>query len=109
MRLTIKQLKYGKLKEMNTEVLFELASARAGGFSVVRLDVPPAEDDKIKERELSFLARILRAMKKRSAIQFFVTEEGLSRSTTEAKYLLNVFPEVEDAIPEGDGYIFVKL
>ena len=109
MRLITKQLNYSKLSEMKTEVLFEVASARAAGYAVVRFDVPRDDEPKCIERSLAFLARILRAMKKRGAIQFFVTEDGFMRSTTEARFLLNMYPEVEEATSGSEASIFVKL
>ena len=111
MRLCIIEIEYEKLKDMTTEVFFKIASARASGFSVARVDIKKKENDKLAPRKLNFLARILRGMKKRGAIQFFVMPEAFERSATEAQYLSNVFPEVVDAIPSGedDKYIFVRI
>ncbi len=102
---------YTRLKDMTTEIFFKVASARASGFSVVRFDINKNEDEKTELRALNFLARILRGMKKRGAVQFFVMKEGFLHSTTEAQYILNVYPEVGEAIPEDKDlkYIFVKI
>ncbi len=96
---------------MMTEIFFKVASARASGFSVVRFDIKKCDDEQAELRALKFLARILRGMKKRGAVQFFVMKDGFLRSSTEAQYILNVYPEVADAIPEDEGtkYIFVKI
>ena len=110
MSIYIKTIKYEKLSQMNREGLFEIATARAGGFKVARFDIDI--DKEIPERTqklLKTLARILRGAKKRSAIQFFVTEDGFLNSTTESNYLLNVYPEIEEHIPTDRGFIFVKL
>ncbi len=105
------EIEYEKLRDMTTEVFYKIASARANNCSVVRLDISKKDSEQTSTRCLNFLARILRGMKKRSAIQFFVTKEGFARSSTEAQFILNVFPEVKDAIPdaESEQYIFVKI
>ncbi|MBR2465665.1 MAG: hypothetical protein IKB38_01880 [Clostridia bacterium] len=110
MRLCSEIIEYEKLKDINTEVLFKVASARAAGISVVRFDIK-SEDRQRAGRICGFLSRVLRSMKKRGAIQFFVTKDGLARSTTEAQYILNVFPEVAASIPTDDGceFIFVRI
>lgn len=110
MSIYIKNIKYEKPIQMNTEVLFEIASARAGQFKVIRFDIDlDTENPARTQKRLNTLARILRGVKKRNAIQFFVTKEGFEKSTTESKYLLNVHSEVEDCIPTDRGYIFVKI
>lgn len=110
MSIYVKKIKYEKLKHINTEVLFELATARAGKFNIVRFDVEKSgEEPKNTQKTLSNLERILKSAKKRSAIQFFVTEDGVKESTTEAKYLFNVYPEAEESIPTDVSFIFVKL
>lgn len=110
MRLCILEIEYEHLRDMTTEVFFKVASARASGFSVIRFDITnPNETVKIKS--VNFLTRILRGMKKRGAVQFFVTEDGFSRSSTEAQYLFNVFPEVEAAldVPPERKFVFVRI
>ncbi len=110
MRLCIMEVEYERLRDMTTEILYKVASARAGGKSVIRFDIKN-EDEQKGICVLNTLARILRGMKKRFAIQFFVTKEGFLRSSTEAQYILNVFPEVADALPADKNakYIFVKI
>ena len=39
MSIYIKTIKYEKLSQMNIEVLFEIATARAGGFKGARFDI----------------------------------------------------------------------
>lgn len=104
-------IKYEKLRDLTTEVLFHVADARVSGFPAIRFDVSLENGKYGAERTVKYLARILRGMKKRGAIQFFVTEEGFSRSSTEAKYLLNVLPETEHDLPDAEkfSFVFVKL
>ncbi len=110
MRLCTEVIEYEKLKDMTTEVLFKVANARAADMSVIRFDIKSAEQQKTG-RICGFLSRILRSMKKRGAIQFFVTKDGLARSTTEAQYILNVFPEVSASIPTDADceFVFVRI
>lgn len=110
MKLCIYEIEYERLRDMTTEVFFKVASARASGFSVIRFDIKN-QNEAVKIKTVNFLTRILRGMKKRSAVQFFVTEEGFARSSTEAQYLLNVFPEVEAAldVPSEQKTVFVRI
>ena len=109
MSLYIKQLKYTKSAQMNTEVLFEIAGARADGCSVVRLDLPFSEECGVSEKASLTLKRIIRSIKKRGTVQFFVSKDDILHSTTEARYLMNVFPEVENNIPSSGFFVFIKL
>ena len=50
-------------------------------------------------------------MKARNAVQFFATKESFEKSTTEAKFLTNKYPEISYDSPENAdvGYIYVKI
>ena len=105
MKLCTVKLKYEKLRDMTTEVFFEVAGARACGYSVIRFDTPEGAG----ERAVSTLARILRGMKRRGAVQFFVGKDGFEKQSTEARFLLNVCPECEEASGVACNYLFVKI
>lgn len=103
MKLCIKKLKYSRLSDMRTEVLYETASARAAGYAVIRFDLPD------EEKSLANLKRVLRSMKKRGAVDFFIEREGFSEISTEARFLTNVCPECESAAKSEAEFVFVKI
>lgn len=111
MRLSNIEIEYDRLRDMTTEVFFKVASARASGISVVRFDIKEKGNEGLENKALNFLMKILKGMRRRSAIQFFVTKDGFLKSSTEAQYVLNVFPEVGDDIPQDEGakFVFVRL
>ncbi len=103
-------LKYERLKDLTTEVLFHVASARARGFTIIKFDIPPKEDERLTERIIKFITRILRGMKKRADVQFFVTQDGYMHSTTEASLLLNIYPESEYFLQKAEETcVYVKI
>ena len=87
-------------QNINTELYFELASARADGCEVVRLDFESNQEK---------IIAALKKMKNNSAIQFFATSESFSSSDTEAVFLLNKYPDIREFENNSLPYIYVKL
>ena len=77
-----------------TELRFDIASARASGCELVRLELV-AEDAKKRSRLSTSVIVRLRALKKEGVVQFFATERDFKDDSTEAVYLLNKYPEIE--------------
>ena len=92
-----------------TEIMFEIASARAEKIELLRFDL----DDRVEgySKLLSFVIRKLKNMKQRGQIQFFALDDSFERNSTEAVFLLNKYPEYFENIQvnEPKGYIYVKI
>ena len=69
------------------------------------------KDGRLTAKLRSAAIRVLKEMKSRGAVQFFATGESFEKSTTEAKFLVNKYPEISYDTPENPeaGYIFVKI
>lgn len=96
--------------ELITEVLFELASARADNIEIVRLNLAHTEES-IK-KNFSAVTKTLKNMKSLGRIQFYATKDSFRESNTEAIFLINKYPEIFDNITlatENTTYFFVKL
>ena len=106
MNFCTEKIEYDKLKDVTTEILFKVASARAAGNNVIRFDI-----DSKSAKPLNALVRVLRGMKKRGAIQLFITQDGFKSGSTEAQYILNVHPELSCELPTFDdgAFVVVKL
>ena len=76
------------------ELRFDLASARALDFELVRFELA-AEDAKVRARIRTSIMVRLRTLKKEGVIQFYASERDFAEESTEAVYLLNKYPELE--------------
>ena len=100
-------LKAENIESMTTEIMFEVAGARADGNELIRLNI---NNDETKLYDGAI--KLLKNMKQKGLIQFFATEKSFSNGTTEASFLMNKY---QDSISLGDNnggevaYIYVKI
>ncbi len=97
---------------VETEIIFELASARADGVELLRFDVAKLEDDKAYNKLMRSIKKILRVLKERSMVQFFAMPDNFINSGTESKFLINKYPDVfEEMLTDGDDgmYFYLKI
>ena len=87
-------VEYMSTDRLMTELRFDLASARALGFELVRF-VPASEDSKVRARLRTSIIVRLRTLKKEGVVQFFASEKDFEEESTAAVYLLNKYPELE--------------
>ena len=73
--------------ELNIEIRFALAGARADGAELLAFSI------KTENCKLA-VQRILNKLKKEGLIQFFVSKEQINERLTEAEYLKNKFNHV---------------
>lgn len=95
--------------ELDTEVKFNIAAARAERAEIVRLGLPLGEDERDNKRLLCCLIKVLRAMMRDGAIQFYESDEGFEASTTEAKFLDNKYHEFIVPSNAEFKYLYVKM
>ena len=95
--------------ELNTEVRFNIAGARADKAELVRLDLPLTEDERNNSRLFCCLTKVLRAMMRDGAIQFYVTDDGFSSASTEAAFLENKYHSYIISSDEDHKYVYVKM
>lgn len=96
--------------DMDTEIKFAIASARAENTELLRFDLKRDTDDFIKHFNLAI--KVLRRMKGSGHIQFIATPSAFSNSDREAEFLKNKYPEYLEKIPEcsdKNAFVFVKL
>ena len=93
-----------------TEMMYEIASARAEGIGLIRLLI--ADDSTDNKKILSSIIRRLKQMKQGNQIQLFVTPDAFSKGTTEAVFLVNKYPEISISnleLNEGETFIYIKI
>lgn len=97
-----------------TEVMYEIASLRADGIGLLRINIiyeAGEELDTETKRIISQIIKLLKNMKQKGSIQFFATEDSFRLSSTEVVFLQNKYPAIFSAHPsrEGESFVFVKL
>ncbi len=95
--------------EVLTEIMFEIASARAEGAELLRFELNLVNDNLATTKQ--FIIKKLKDMKQKSRIQFFAAADSFKNGSTEAVFLLNKYPaHFEKNSPgESENYIYVKL
>ena len=95
-----------------TEIMFELATKRAERVELLRLDLIRSEGEREFERLVAGVKRVLKNMRSRRQIQFFVTPESFTEQTTEIQFLLNKYSDYvndKEEPAEGTTYFYIKL
>lgn len=94
--------------QLETELRFDIASAKADGVELIELEVSLTHDDEVDKRILNFITRILGVMRREGLIQFYATPRGFADGAKEAEFLKNKYPEHLHA-PTNDAYcVYVR-
>ena len=99
-------------EDILTEILYEIASARADGAELLRINIPSGDSFSLPlKRRHSVLTRIFKNMKNSKRIQFFATNESFAGQNTEAVFLQNKYPEhfLNAGVDEETTFIYIKL
>ena len=94
------------------ELRYAVASERAGGSELLRIDVPSVENEKERAKRLSYVTKILKQMKDERLIQFFATKKSFQSSSMEAEFLLNKYPCISAASTaedEASDFFYIKI
>ena len=98
-----------------TEIMYEIAAARADGVELVRFNISIGEDTEESsemKKIVSSATRLLKNMKQKGSIQFIATPDSFKSGSMESSFLYNKYPELfenSDIRAEDKNYIFVKL
>ena len=92
-------------QELETEIMFSVASARAQTIDFVKLELSDDGEQKIKVSAV----KLLKTLKKQGRIQLYIDSQELRGSSTEAQYLANKYPDAFDAFNNGDKAIIIKI
>ena len=96
-----------------TEIMYEIATARADRVDLIRINsvCHKTEESFDSKKVFSSIIRLLKTMKQNGSIHFFATLESFNRSTTEAVFLQNKYPELFSVQPEVENgeFVYIKL
>ena len=105
MKIFVHELESTLADQLETEIRFVIASARAMGNELVLLKTKPEVDSKI----VIALIKQLKIIKKQGIIDFSATKDAFSELNAEASYLINKFPEVTEHIGSEEFFVIVKI
>ena len=109
MSYKIIELKGRNTQTSYTELLFEIASAKAGGIKLIRFNIKAAVNEaeaKDVKKMISSLIKTLKQMKSKGQIQLFATPTSFEKTTTEAVFILNKHPYVISEIKPDESLEF---
>jgi len=91
--------------QIATELRFIVASARASGKELILITLRADQDARIQ----ASLQKNLKAIKKEGRIDFFAGKDAFTKSTAEASYLINKFPQITEIIETDDFILIIKI
>lgn len=89
---------------LTTEILFFIASAKSNKNEIIRLNIKKILTDEREKKRIEAINRILRSLKRRKVIQFFVISSEITEHTTETEYLKNKYPDIA---LQSDGLFYI--
>ncbi|MBQ8689137.1 MAG: hypothetical protein IJ515_02100 [Clostridia bacterium] len=105
MKYTDFVLSKGTQATVETEILYNVASARVNQFEILKL-LPSAGDG---ERALTAAVKVLKGLKRQGRIRLFILSENLFSDTTEAEYLRNKYPDIAQILADKEKSIIVMI
>ena len=97
-------------EKIETEIMYEIASARADDVEFIRLDIESSADFVKTRKIIATVIRTLKAMKSDGRIQFFATDNNFKSMSTEAIFLINKYPNYfENIHPTKNGELFIYI
>ncbi len=107
-----KTIRSSTASSLKNETLFEIATARASNIEIVRFAINKTGDNKTDEKLIAAALKHFKRIKERGIIQFFATKASFDENSTEAKFLLNKYPELfsDNTANTNDSYlIYIKI
>ena len=95
--------------ELDTEVKFNIATARVDGAELVRFVIPCSLNDREEGRALSTLTKLLRGIARSGDIQFFALNSDIESATLEGVFLLNKYSDFILADNSEYTYVYIKM
>lgn len=81
----------GSQNDLRTELLFNIASERASGVQLLRLQIDTEEN---RDKMFSCLMRMLRSLKSSGAVQLYANGVSFESGSREAEYLINKYSDI---------------
>ena len=95
--------------ELNTEIRFSIAVARASGDELLKLTLPKCAIAQDNIRLANCFLRTIRAVIKQGLAEFFVPSDLIDNGSTESEYLINKYSAYLSVSDESENSYYVKI
>ena len=114
MKYIEREMKSSNRESAVTELLYEIAAARAEGAELIRFNIckRDSDEDDVYPKIWTSIVRTLKGMKKEGRIQFFASKDSFMNLNTEAVFLINKYSDLFKTDPSSNNkkdFIYVKL
>jgi hypothetical protein len=95
-----------------TEIMYEIATARADGIDLFRINFSLDEGEGIDGKKIFLtVIKLLKNMKQNGNIHFFATHDSFTHGTTEAVFLKNKYPDHYEILHDikDTKFVYIKL
>ena len=100
-------------EQISTEILFEIASARADSLELICINIFNEDKEYIQpQKQRAAVIKILKNLKADGRIQLFATSDSFKGQKTEAYFLQNKYPEIFNSSPNdfiNENKVYIKL
>ena len=79
--------------ELQTELRYIIAAAKADNLELIRLIPTPCNEERECSRIATCITKVLRSVKKDGKIQLFISEPNIFEANTEGEYIRNKYFE----------------
>ncbi len=93
--------------ELDTEVKFNIATARVDGAELLRFAMPRTADSREDGKIIATLTKLLKGIARNGDIQFFALNPEIESSSLEGAFLLNKYNDF--ILPDNDSYTYVYV
>ena len=87
------KLQSTNIDDLDTEIRFAVASAKADGCRLIKLYFEKRELEKDNRKLSASIKKILRVMIQGSLMYFYLNKRGSETGSTEYEFLMNKYPE----------------
>ena len=94
---------------VKTEILFNIASTRAVGKKLLRLDFVNKGKKSVFNHNMKIMLSLLREIKLEGRIVCYATEKSFEKMKIEAQFLYNKYESFIDLSKDSDDVVFVYI
>ena len=95
------------MRDYNTEIRFDVASAKYDNAELISFTIPRIDDEKESSRLYSCAIKVIGTLMREGLIQFYVSPEHMRSGATQAEFIKNKYSDFISSC-ESDRVIYVK-
>lgn len=103
------KLQSTNIDDLDTEIRFAVASAKADGCRLLKLYFEKRELEKDNKKLSASIKKVLRVMIYGSLIYFYLNKKGSETNTTEYQFLMNKYSEYVSFDNENEIIFYVSM